>query len=182
MLLIKEYFPFVPSTLLSSIIEKINQNTDHIEFSHMINGRWENQYFSFHFIPEVLNILRLACRAGRAITGKSLIIPNKGLGFSADEFWFNIAMPGDATGWHDHKSDAILSGVYYLDVPKNSGHINFRKRLNNLWNEFYLRSETGKMILFDSKIQHSVTENQSNARRISLAFNMYTFPLQKGIQ
>ena len=91
-------------------------------------------------------------------------------------------MPGDATGWHDHKSDAILSGVYYLDVPKNSGHINFRKRLNNLWNEFYLRSETGKMILFDSKIQHSVAENQSNARRISLAFNLYTFPLRKGIQ
>ena len=64
LLLIKEYFPFVPSTLLSSIVEKINQNTDHMEFSHMINGRWENQYLSFHFIPEVLNILRHAERVG----------------------------------------------------------------------------------------------------------------------
>ncbi len=178
MVLIKEYFPIVRSTLLLSILKKINQNKDNIEFSHRINGRWENQYLSSHFIPEVTTILRLACKAGRAIVGKSLIIPHKGLGCSNDEFWFNIAMPGDSTGWHDHKSDAILSGVYYLSVPKNSGNINFRKKLNNLWDESYLRSEAGKMILFDSKIQHSVSKNQSKDRRISLAFNMYAFPLQ----
>lgn len=34
------------------------------------------------------------------------------------------------------------------------------------------------MILFSSKLEHAVTENLSEADRISLAFNLYTLPLE----
>ena len=53
----------------------------------------------------------------------------KELGLPMDEFWFNIAGPGESTGWHDHKERSELSGVYYLHVPDNSGDIHFRKKL-----------------------------------------------------
>ncbi|GIS54757.1 hypothetical protein Ct9H90mP29_17990 [bacterium] len=37
------------------------------------------------------------------------------------------------------------------------------------------------MILFDSKIEHAVPINKSNKNRISLAFNLYSLPLDMGM-
>ena len=95
-----------------------------------------------------------------------------------DEFWFNIARPGESTGWHDHKDRSVLSGVYYLKVPDNAGDILFRKRDKDKIVEWNIRSETGKLILFHSNIEHSVTINKSNHDRISIAFNLFSLPLQ----
>jgi len=100
------------------------------------------------------------------------------LGISFDEFWFNVAKSGESTGWHDHKKKAVISGVYYLDIHDNSGDIHFRSKVKDKWNEWSLKPETGKMILFDSKLEHSVSENKSCHPRISLAFNLYTLPLE----
>ena len=43
--------------------------------------------------------------------------------------------------------------------------------------EWSVNSKEGKMIIFDSKIEHSVPINKSNKNRISLAFNLYSLPL-----
>ena len=43
--------------------------------------------------------------------------------------------------------------------------------------EWSVTSQEGKMILFDSKIEHAVPINKSNKNRISLAFNLYSLPL-----
>ena len=40
-----------------------------------------------------------------------------------------------------------------------------------------MTSQEGKMILFDSKIEHAVPINKSDKNRISLAFNLYSLPL-----
>ena len=41
-----------------------------------------------------------------------------------------------------------------------------------------MKSEQGKMIIFNSDLEHSVEKNGSNEKRISLAFNLYTLPLR----
>ncbi|MBT5749486.1 MAG: hypothetical protein HOI40_09215, partial [Candidatus Marinimicrobia bacterium] len=40
----------------------------------------------------------------------------------------------------------------------------------------------GKMILFDSKLDHSVSINKSQSSRISLSFNLFTLPLEMSIE
>ena len=43
-----------------------------------------------------------------------------------------------------------------------------------------MKSKTGKLILFDSSIEHSVPENKSKEDRISIAFNLFSLPLKIG--
>ena len=106
-----------------SILEK--------EYSHKINGRWENQYIDLDLILEIKPVFLMACKFGKSIIDKSLVIPHKQLGLPYNEFWFNISNSGDYTGWHDHKENAKISGVFYISVPKKSGNVIFRKKNKN---------------------------------------------------
>ena len=173
-----EYFPKVLESSHEKIINSIYQNIENTTFSHKINGRWENQYISIQYFPQLKKLFRSACSKGKAILEKSLMIPYKELGLAMDEFWFNIAAPGESTGWHDHKERSELSGVYYLHVPNHSGDIHFRKKDDDETFEWEIKSQTGKLILFDSNIEHSVPENKSEENRISIAFNLFSLPLK----
>ena len=175
-----EYFPKIFESSHEKIINCIYQNKENTTFSHKINGRWENQYLSIQYFPQLRKLFWNACREGKAILEKSLVVPYKELGLPLDEFWFNIAAPGESTGWHDHKGRSELSGVYYLQVPDNSGDIHFRKKIDDETFEWEMKSQTGKLILFDSNIEHSVPENKSNKNRISIAFNLFSFPIKIG--
>ena len=152
-------------------------NKNKITYSHKINGRWENQYLSIQFFPQIKKIFYFACKVGREIIDIPLVIPHKEMGLPIDEFWFNISKPGESTGWHDHKNRSLLSGVYYLKVPDNAGNINFREKNGDQFHEWQIRSQTGKMILFHSNIEHSVSKNRSKDNRISIAFNLYALPI-----
>ena len=46
--------------------------------------------------------------------------------------------------------------------------------------EWKIKSQVGKLILFDSNIEHSVPENKSKENRISIAFNLFSLPLKIG--
>ena len=141
-------------------------------------GRWENIYISLTYVPQVKKILSIAGKLANNILDQKAVIPYRELGYSHDEFWFNIAKPGEPTGWHDHKENAALSAVYYLKVPSGSGQIQFRKKNREGWYEWTVKSQTGKMILFNSNVEHAVEKNNSSGDRISLAFNLYTLPLK----
>ena len=174
-------YPFQPDfseNFRYQILTHLTKNISQLKRSHRINGRWENLYLDPDHIPEVKQVFSAAAKYAKDITEKPLIVPHKGLGFPINEFWFNVAKPGEKTGWHDHKKNAVISGVYYLDIHDNSGDIHFRSKVKEKWNEWSLKPETGKMILFDSKLEHSVSENKSCHPRISLAFNLYTLPLE----
>ena len=175
-----EYFPKILDLYHDKIINSIFQNRESTTYSHKINGRWENQYLSIQYFPELRKLFRTACREGKVVLEKSLVVPYKELGLPMDEFWFNIAGPGESTGWHDHKERSELSGVYYLHVPDNSGDIHFRKKIGDETFEWEIKSQTGKLILFDSNIEHSVPENKSKENRISIAFNLFSLPLKIG--
>ena len=161
---------YLKNILSKSILKK--------EFSHKINGRWENQYIDLDLIPEIKPVFLMACKFGKSIINKPLVIPHKQLGFLYNEFWFNISNPGDNTGWHDHKKNAKISGVFYISVPKNSGNIMFRKNDKNKDEKWFVKPKDGMMILFPSKLEHCVEINKSCDTRISLSFNLYTFPIK----
>ena len=173
-----EYFPKILELSHEKIINSIYQNSENTTFSHKINGRWENQYISIQYFPQLKKLFRSACSKGKATLEKSLIIPYKELGLPMDEFWFNIAYPGESTGWHDHKERSELSGVYYLHVPDNSGDIHFRKKDDDETFEWDIKSQTGKLVLFDSNIEQSGPEYKSKENRISIAFNLCSLPLK----
>lgn len=173
-----ESYPKIPNTFNPKIIDVLIKSNIKKQYSHRINGRWENQYVSIDSVPEIKTIFAFACKVGKSLVKKSLVIPYQQLGFQTNEFWFNISEPGDVTGWHDHKENAKLSGVYYICVPKDSGHIRFREKNGNIYREWSIKSEQGKMIIFNSDLEHSVEKNGSNEKRISLAFNLYTLPLR----
>ena len=172
-----EFFPEHLNIDLPKVIYSIYNNKKHIKYSHKIKGRWENQYLALNFVPEIKEVLHYACKTVKNILGHDVIVPYEEMGFPTNEFWFNIAEPGQLTDWHDHKEGASFSGVYYLEVPKKSGDILFRIKHRNNLNELQLNSITGKMILFDSNIEHSVSINNSNQDRISLGFNIYLLPI-----
>tara|TARA_Y100000287_G_scaffold148555_1_gene123661 strand:+ start:120 stop:671 length:552 start_codon:yes stop_codon:yes gene_type:complete len=161
---------YLKNILSKSILKK--------EFSHKINGRWENQYIDLDLIPEIKPVFLMACKFGKSIIDKSLVIPHKQLGFPYNEFWFNISNPGDNTGWHDHKENAKISGVFYISVPKKSGNIIFRKKNKNKYQKWFVKPKDGMMILFPSKLEHCVEINKSCDTRISLSFNLYTLPIK----
>ena len=101
-------------------------------------------------------------------------------------YWININAFGHTNNKHIH-SNSILSGCVYIQVPKDSGNIIFHP---NLANEYFFKSFTAcdnditssqtnffpeekKVIIFPSFLPHSVSQNNSNEDRISIAFNFF---------
>ena len=84
-----------------------------------------------------------------------------------DEFWVNIAAPGESTGWHDHKERSELSGVYYLYVPDNSGDIHFRKNIDDKNFDWKMKSQTAKLILFDYSFLEWLTDQDNKVSDFS---------------
>ena len=101
--------------------------------------------------------------------------------------WANINEYKDSNSQHVHPH-SIISGVYYVECPKNCGNINFRHPSSlieydwlkeNL--EEYLSTNSvnwlfpsikGRLYLFPSWLPHSVEPNMNKKeKRISLSFN-----------
>ena len=83
-----------------------------------------------------------------------------------DQWWFNCGQQGDEYRWHDH-GPYQHSGVLYVQVPENSGGIEFRK-----YEEYQIFMPTvGDLIQFPGNLAHRVQQNRSNDYRITVAFN-----------
>lgn len=80
--------------------------------------------------------------------------------------WFNVTGPGNLNRWHRHTVDQY-SAVVYIQVPENSGDIEFQEGREFL----KVQPVVGKVVGFSSNLMHRVLENQSNDFRISAAFN-----------
>lgn len=106
------------------------------------------------------------------------------------ESWLNLNNPGTYHDQHEHFG-AILGGVVYLEASSGAGDLVFhdpvkvRTQANSLTKKHRITSNkfnyqiirstpnTGKIVLFESWITHSVEINKSNDNRISVAFNVY---------
>ncbi len=163
-------------------LSKTILRTKEKKYSHKINGRWENQFIDMIHVPDVNKILNAACCEGKKLMNQSLVIPHKDLGFSRNEFWFNVTKPGDSTGWHDHKERAALSGVYYIDVPDGAPDLIIKTPLKANFDDLMFESEessevhklkieTGDLVLFPGWLEHGVDANLTDKPRINIAFN-----------
>jgi uncharacterized protein (TIGR02466 family) len=98
-------------------------------------------------------------------------------------YWVNKNFKGSSNKPHSHGYDCI-SGVYYLNTPKNSGDLVFLdiSKLNcnnfkfiddaNFFSEFVIKPKEYDLILFFSETIHYVRSNNSDQDRISMAFNI----------
>jgi len=110
-------------------------------------------------------------------------------------YWYNVNGKHTYNREHTHPS-SFLSGVYYIKVPKDSGHIHFlrspseidrmefmtkfirgKKFDNNRINtEHWFIPKEGMLILFPGHLTHFVERNlteEEDDRRISLSFNFF---------
>tara|TARA_A100001391_G_scaffold78760_1_gene51167 strand:- start:233 stop:787 length:555 start_codon:yes stop_codon:yes gene_type:complete len=97
-------------------------------------------------------------------------------------YWFNVNGLGSFNRPHSHVG--VISGVFYIAVPKNSGKIvfmnpvnldgyfsevkNFNEYTSSTWN--YSPKEN-HCLLFPSHLKHYVESNMNKQERISLSFN-----------
>ena len=102
--------------------------------------------------------------------------------------WININPTGSFNNKHFHPQ-CDLAGVYYVDVPENSGDLVFESpqsfhcyseiesytpAIKEEWGQHLERSITpmkGLLIMFPSYLTHGVLPNQSKEDRISISFN-----------
>ena len=103
--------------------------------------------------------------------------------------WININGPNSSNAIHAHP-ECDLAGVYYIDVPENSGHIMFENpqnfvitnQLETFTNESreqhnqhlvkYIKPVKGLLLIFPAHLRHGVLPNDSNEDRISVSFNI----------
>ena len=159
----------------STLLSEYNRNRRKIFTSHKINGRWENSYLPVDLVPSVKKAMRHARNLGAKVLKVSSIIlfePLSGGEKSFPPFWFNVAKPNEMTGLHNHSGLSVLSAVAYLQADKNSGNLFFKNE-----EEFELEPAVGKIIIFPPHLKHGVRLNESKNERISLAFNLFPFPL-----
>lgn len=99
--------------------------------------------------------------------------------------WININNSNDFNSTHTHPN-SIVSGVYYVSVPENSGQLvftrpsdltswfysSYSKEFNDISKNFVIHTPVEKeLVLFPSWLPHCVTENNSDSERISISFN-----------
>ena len=100
--------------------------------------------------------------------------------------WININGYKDSNMVHLH-TKSIVSGVFYVKVPKNSGNLTFHNPTEDFMSTIFDNniSEYNKhnssiwsfipqenlLFLFPSHYRHSVTANMSKEKRISISFN-----------
>ena len=104
-------------------------------------------------------------------------------GAKLHQMWACINKRNDQNLIHSHTNNYNLSGVYYLNVPKDSGEIVFRdprpganqapsRLFKDDGDSEYLMPFEGLIILFPSYLEHFVLPNRSDGDRISMSFNL----------
>ena len=113
------------------------------------------------------------------------LLEQKGLGLSVNEiqYWCNINKPYNYNVMHNH-GRADLIGIYYVQVPLNSGNLvvmrNDGSHYGNLYEnradmlEYTIDPEVGRLYVLPGHLWHYVTGSNSQKDRVSISFNIYT--------
>ena len=145
------------------IATKFNQlkEEDFKEKTHLFHGRYENIYIDVNKIPELKVIVNAALEYAENI----LNIKKEKLAFG---FWLNAMAAGNVTTSHTHDDDEeMLSCVYYIKVPKESGDLIITEHNKKI----IIKPEEGSFIFFSPDTLHEVSKNKSEESRLSIAFN-----------
>lgn len=129
--------------------------------THHLGGRYENLYVERSGFPAVEPVLARATDCAARILG----LPAERLHCG---FWFNDMGPGQGTSRHTHAElDELLSGVYYVEVPEESGELLlFDRRMRT-----QVEPEAGMFVFFRPEVPHEVSVNRSDRHRLSIGMN-----------
>ncbi len=135
-----------------------HQDAD-VRRSHLFNGRYENIYLTSEQIPEITDLLKEACDRASEILGIDSLQAG---------CWFNFMPPGATTTLHSHDDDdELLSAVYYVAVPTNSGEL----IIHDSGHLHRIPPQPGMFVFFSPDIVHEVSKNNSSANRLSVGIN-----------
>ena len=136
-------------------------DSGHVRKSHLFAGRYENIYVDRNRIAGLSMLIPFWIDSAAEVLGRQSAELRCG-------FWFNDMQPGDVTLPHTHDDDdEWLSGVYYLQVPADSGDLVIRHQGEKL----QVAPEDGKLVLFPANAMHEVEKNRSQQRRLSIGIN-----------
>ena len=141
----------------SQLAENILNLTDEqvARKTHFFAGRYENIYVDVITFSELKTLVERAKQLAAEVLEKDIDTLKIG-------FWINTSL-------HCHEdADELLSGVYYVMVPQNSGQ--FIYHLDG--EKHSLDPEEGSFLFFSPSLLHEVTEHLSEQPRISVAFNV----------
>ncbi len=136
--------------------------SDRVRHTHHFAGRFENTYIAIQDIPEVVTVLDVFRQQAAQWLGVNADMLKAG-------FWFNAMGPGHVTSPHHHdEDDELLSAVYYIRVPENSGDLILYE------DDLPVRVQPveGKLVMFAPALLHEVTMNHSPELRLSVAMNI----------
>ena len=130
--------------------------------SHHFGDRFENTYIEEADIPDVATVLDMV----KQQAGQLLGLPAESLKAG---FWFNAMEAGQRTTLHHHdENDELLSAVYYIRVPENSGDL----ILHEGDRQVSIQPQAGKLVLFAPALLHEVTAHLGSGLRLSVAMNV----------
>ncbi|MGD8934573.1 MAG: putative 2OG-Fe(II) oxygenase, partial [Gammaproteobacteria bacterium] len=136
-----------------------HQQDSNVKRSHLFNGRYENIYLTSTQIPELASLLEEACEHASSILGTADLQAG---------CWFNYMPPGAVTTVHSHDDyDELLSGVYYVSVPQNSGNLIIHQGNR----QHVISPQEGMFVFFAPDAVHEVSENLSASGRLSIGIN-----------
>ena len=95
----------------------------------------------------------------------SKIYYNRPINPRVENLWGMIYKKGDYAMVHDHWP-SLWSGVYYIEVPNNSGDLFFPQLKQTM------TPKKNQMIVFEGKTRHGVRESLSDKERIAVSFNV----------
>lgn len=143
--------------LLSGFLK--HHTSDDIRKTHLFEGRYENVYLNEQHIPELSRLMKEAIKHAEDI----LQVQNLRAGY-----WFNYMPPGSVTIPHRHDDDdELLSGVYYVTVPEDSGNL----IIHSGSNKTEITPNVGEFIFFKPDVLHEVSRNNSTDHRLSIGIN-----------
>lgn len=117
--------------------------------------------------------------------GKALDFELDGRALTLDSLWINVMDRGGIHAAHIHPH-AVISGTYYVDIPKGAADIRFedprlammmaappRKAKARRENQTFARAspKPGTLLLWESFLRHEVLPNDARGKRISISFN-----------
>lgn len=150
--------PAVDHAAIASALQAIKGHPE-VRQTHHFHGRFENTYVPARLMPSMAPLIDWVVAQAKEVLGRTELRYG---------FWFNEMGPGHRTSLHSHEEeDELLSAVYYLQVPPDSGRL-------VLWEAdtaHRIEPEEGMLLMFPPQLPHEVEENRSGAARLSVAFN-----------
>ena len=172
-------FDHLDNKSMIDYVLQYKQNNPSVVVSN--DGGYQSQILTGAHLPlnELFKDIDYTCNAYCQRLGMKM--PTK-----IDNLWININPPGSYNIAHRHPL-SLISGVFYLSVPKGSGGIVFTNPIDKFdmffgknvvdnytpYNtvDYEYNPIANELILFPSFLTHRVMTNNSDSDRISLAFN-----------